>query len=113
MVGLAAIDHGHQADGARVNDSQRNDWLLAEHEDVERVIVFGERLRNEAVVRRIINGRVEDAVEFDKAAGLIQFVLHARSERDLDDAVEFLRELVAGSYVVPGMDHKGIEPSSF
>jgi len=25
MVGLAAVDHGHQADGAGVNDGERDD----------------------------------------------------------------------------------------
>ena len=113
MVRLAAIDHRHEADGAGVNDGERDDGFLAEHEDIERVIVFGERLRNEAVVRGIVDRRVENAVEFDEAARFVEFILHARSERDLDDAVEFLRELVAGSYVVPGMNHKIVGLGSF
>jgi hypothetical protein len=69
-------------------------------------------LRDETVVRRIVNGGVEDAIELDQAACFIEFVLHARSERDLDDAVEFLREFVAGSYVVPGMDHRSSADSA-
>ena len=76
------------------------------HEHVERIVVFGERLRNEAVVRGIVDGGIEDAVEVDQAAGFVEFVLDAGAEGNLDDAVEFLRQLVAGSHVVPGMDHR-------
>jgi len=42
------VDHGHQADGAGVNDGERDDGFLAEHEDVERIVIFGEGLRNES-----------------------------------------------------------------
>ena len=84
-----------------------HDWFLAEYEHIERIVVFRQRLRNEAVVRWIINCGIQDAIELDQAAGFIEFILDARSERDLDHAIEFLRELVAGCYVVPGMNHKG------
>lgn len=88
-----------------MNDGERHHSFLAQHEDIERIIVFGQRLRDEAIVRRIVDGRLEDAIELDQPAGFVQFVLHTRSERNLDHAIEFLRELVAGSYIVPGMDH--------
>ena len=108
VVLFARVDHRHQADGAGVNQRQRDDGFLAEHQHVERIVIFGERLRDEAIVGRVIHGRIEDAVELDEAAGLVELVFHARSERDLDDRVEFLRELLAGSDVVPGMDHRGL-----
>src|ERR1700734_470254 len=106
MIWLAAVDHGHKADGARVNDGERHDWFLAEYEHVERVVIFGQSLRDEAVVRGIVNRGVENAVELDQSTGLVEFVLYTRPKRDLDHAIEFLRELVSGSYVVPGMDHR-------
>jgi hypothetical protein len=86
VVLFAGIDHGHQADGAGVDDGQRDDRFLAEHEHVERVVVFGEGLRNETVVRGIVHGRIENAVEFDQATRLVEFVLHAGAEGNLDDA---------------------------
>ena len=36
---------------------------------------------------------------------LVQLVLDARPHRDLDEGVELLRQVLAGSHVVPGMDH--------
>jgi hypothetical protein len=113
MIGLAPVDHGHETDGAGVNDGERHDRILAEHEHVEGIVVFCQRLRDEAVVRGIVDGGIENAIEFDQAAGFVEFVLHARSERDLDHAIEFLRELVAGSHVVPGMDHGTVLSSQF
>src|ERR1700756_5559587 len=90
-----------------MNDGQRDDCFLAEHEHVERVVIFGERLRDESVVRGIVDRGVENAVEADQAAGFVELILHAYAVRDLDYGVEFLWESVAGSDVVPGMDHRG------
>ena len=88
VVALAGVDHGHQADGARVDQRQRHHRFLAEHQHVERIVVFGQRLRNETVVGRIVHRRVQHAVQLDQAALLVQFVLHAGAERNLDDRVE-------------------------
>ena len=71
----------------------------------ERIIIFGEGLRNESIIRRVIDGRIQDAVELDEPAGFIQFVLHAGAEGDFNHALKLLRQPVAGSHVVPGMDH--------
>ena len=97
-------------DGAGVDDGQGHHGLLAQHQHIERVVVFGQSLRNESVIRGIVHRRIQDAIEFDQAAGLVQFVLHAGAERNLDDGVELLRKFAAGSHVVPGMDH-GIRPA--
>ena len=43
MILFAGINHGHQADGARVNDGQRNHRFLAQHQHIERIVVFGQR----------------------------------------------------------------------
>jgi hypothetical protein len=89
-----------------MDDREWHDRLLAENEHVERIVVLGEGLGNKTIICRVIDGGVEDAVEADKAAGLVEFILHAGAERDFDYAVELLGKLVAGSYVVPGMDHR-------
>jgi len=112
VVGLATVDHGHQADSAGVDDGERHHGFLAEHENIERIIVFRQSLRNKAVVGGIVNGGVENAIKLDQAACFIEFVFHARSKRDLDHAVEFLRKFVAGSYVVPGMDHRSFRTTT-
>ena len=84
MIFLAGVDHRHQADRARVDDRQRNDRFLAENENVERIVVFGERLRNETIVRGIVDGGIQDAIELDEAADFIEFVFDARSEGNFD-----------------------------
>ena len=106
MILLAGVNHGHQADGASMDDGKGHNGFLAQHQHVERVVVFGERLRYEAVIRRIVNRRVEDAIKPDQAARFVEFIFHARAKRNFDHAVEFLRQLVAGSYVVPRMNHE-------
>ena len=50
VVLLPGVNHGHQADGSRVNDRQRNHAFLAEHQNVERVVIFGQGLGDEAIV---------------------------------------------------------------
>jgi len=106
MIGLAGVDHRHEADGAGVNDGERDDSFLAEDEDVERVVVFGEGLRDEAVIGGVVHSGVENAIEADESAGFIEFIFHAGAEGNLDHAIEFFWKLVAGSDVVPGMDHR-------
>jgi hypothetical protein len=106
VVLFALVDHRHQADRPRVDQRERDDGFLAEHEHVKRVVVLRQRLRDEAVVGRVVDGRVQHAVELDQAGDLVELVLHRRAEGDLDDGVELLRDVLAGGDVVPGVDHR-------
>ena len=85
VISLAGIDHGHQADGAGMNDGQGYDRFLAKHKNIQWVVVFRQGLRNEPVIRGIVNGRVENAVEPDEAAGLVELIFHAGPVGNLDD----------------------------
>jgi hypothetical protein len=109
VVGCAGVDHGHDADGAGFDERQRLNGLLAEDQDVERIVVFGVGLRNESVVGRIEDGGVDDAVHFEQAGGLIQFVLDVGAEGNFDDRLEVARDILAGRNVMPSVDH-GREP---
>jgi hypothetical protein len=106
VVLLAHVNQGHQADGAGVDDGQRHDRLLAQHQHVERIVVLGQSLGDESIVGRVVDGGVENAVEFDQAAGLVELALHAGAEGTFNDRLELARQLIAGSDVVPGMDHE-------
>jgi len=64
VVAGAGVDHGHDADGAGFDKCEGLNGLLAENEDVEGIVVFGIGLRDEAVVRGIKNGGVNDAIHF-------------------------------------------------
>jgi hypothetical protein len=80
VVRLAGVDHRHQPDGSPMNDGERHHAFLAEHEDIERIIIFCQRLRDETVVGGIINRRIEDAIQLNESARFVQFVLDARTE---------------------------------
>ena len=105
VVLLAAVDHRHQADGTGLHQGQRGHRLLAQHQDVQRIVVFRQGLRDEAVVGRIVDRRVEDAVQLEQPRFLVQLVLDARPHRDLDDRRELGGQMLSGSHVVPGVGH--------
>ena len=69
----------------------------ADHQDVHRIAVVGERVRDEAVVAGIEHRRVQEAVDEDRAGLLFQLVLHRLAAlRDLDDGVDVVRRVRAG-----------------
>ena len=96
VVAGAGIDHGHESDGAGLDERERLDRFLAENEDVERIVVFGVGLRDEAVVRGIENRGVDDAIDFEQTGGFVELVFYVGAERDLDDGGEVAGEFVAG-----------------
>ncbi len=50
IVGPATIYHAHYANHARGNKAKRYHGNLGEHDDVERIEVFAQRLWNETVI---------------------------------------------------------------
>jgi len=106
VVGGAAVDHGHDADGASFDESERLDGLLAENEDIERIIVFGVGLRDETVIGGIENSGMDDAIDFEEAGGLVEFVFEIGAERNFDDGLEVAGDIFAGRNVVPRVNHR-------
>jgi hypothetical protein len=90
---------------ARLHDGQRQHGFLAQHQDVERVSVFGKSPRNKAVIGGIEHGRVEYAIHSNQTAVLVELILHVRAERNLNHGVEFAGRIVSGRDVVPWMRH--------
>ena len=68
----------------------------AEH--VERIVVFSQRLRNEAVICWIMQRREKVPVEPEQAGFLVEFILAARALRDFDDGVDHVRNVRAGAH---------------
>jgi hypothetical protein len=68
-------------------------------------VIFGERLRDEAVVRGIKDGGVKNTVHADYSTGFVELILNVRVQRDFDDGVEFVGNLIAGTEVMPRMSH--------
>src|SRR5581483_10871578 len=50
IVGGAGVDHGHEADGAGFDERERLHRFLAKDEHIERIVVLGVSLRDEAVI---------------------------------------------------------------
>ena len=80
-------------------------------EDVERIVVFMQRARNEAVVARVVHGGIQHAIELELSGILVELVLVARARRNLDDRRDQLRHVGAGGHVAPGIVHgrEGVE----
>lgn len=65
--------------------SRLSNKYLHDDEHIDGVFVFTQSARNEAVVVRVHDGRVQNAINFDKTALLIELVLHLASFADLND----------------------------
>src|SRR5215472_13213521 len=52
-----------------------------------------------------LDRRVEHTIKLDQSTGLIQLVLHAGAEGDLDDRCELLGQMFPGSHIMPRMEH--------
>ena len=74
FVSAAVIDHGDDADGVGTHQCERLERLGAEQQHVERIVIVAVGTGNEAVVGRVVGGRVQDAVEDDVARLLVQLV---------------------------------------
>src|SRR5207302_3293560 len=96
-------DHRHHADRPGSQDAERDDGLLPENQDVERIVVEAIGLRQKAVVRRVVNRAVQHPVEPQEARTLVELVLHLRAFRDLDDGSETTLDRVTELDVVPGV----------
>ena len=62
LVVLSAVEHGDVPDRVAPHKRERVEHLRAEHEHVERVAVVAVAAGDEAVVRRIVCGGIENAV---------------------------------------------------
>jgi len=91
-----------QADLAR-NDSAISDREMGQV--VERIAIGGQRARDEAVVARVVDRAVQQPVQPDQPALLVELVLVLGSARDLDDHVQLVRRVGAGLEIVERVLH--------
>jgi hypothetical protein len=59
--------------------------LAEPHQGIERVAVFAKRAWEEPVIKRVLRGGEQRAVEPDIARFVVHFILIARTLRNLDD----------------------------
>src|SRR5581483_11010362 len=102
---LPGVQHRHPANYLAPHKGERHNRLLAEDQNVERVIILSKRLGNETVVGGVENSRIQHSIQLDEPGLLIQFVLDVGTRWDLDYRIEVLRGTRSGVDVVPWMKH--------
>jgi hypothetical protein len=65
--------------------------LVDDHQGIQRVAVQRQRFDDEAIVRRIVNRRIQHSIERDDPALFVQLVLVAASARDFHDDLDEVR----------------------
>ena len=78
MIGIARIDHGHEANHPGMHKGERNHRFLAEHQNIEKIVIFGERLRDETVVREIKDGKIKNAAHANYFTGFVELIPNVR-----------------------------------
>ena len=94
----------HDANRSRLDDGQRINRLLAEHQRVEGIAVVAKGSRDEAIIRWIVHRAVQHAVQPQKAGLFVQFVFVLAALGDLDnDRKGSVEDSVVNVAVVPRM----------
>jgi len=75
VVAALVVGHPQPAERPGTHDGERLDRLLHEDQDIERITVVGVGARDEPVVRRVVDGAVQHAIEPQEACGLVYLVL--------------------------------------
>src|SRR5262249_8250861 len=85
-------------------------------EDITRIGVAGQCVRNEAVVPRIAHRRVEEAVDHKRARGLVHFVFDRLApDRHLDDHIDVVGRVPAAGdcFDAPGVARWWVRPLAY
>ncbi|SIN25220.1 type VII secretion integral membrane protein EccD [Micromonospora cremea] len=88
VVAALFVRHPEHADGAAADQAAREGRLGDQHQGVQRVAVLAQRALNEPVVRRVLGGREEGAVQPDPAGRVVHLVLVPVTLGDLNRHVE-------------------------
>jgi hypothetical protein len=90
LVAQTLVEHFQDADRTNFHDTAGKAGSVYEDEDVEGVAVIGEGAGDKAIVSRIVDGRIEIAVETENVVFLVILVLVAALIGNLDDSVDDL-----------------------
>jgi hypothetical protein len=90
LVLTLLVRHPEEADRPGVDMAPRERRLTNEHQRIQRIAVQAQRAVDESVVRGILHGREQHAVQEDRAGLVVELVLVPRSLGDLHDDSEDL-----------------------
>ena len=93
LVGDALVEHLQQADGANLHDAAGEAGCVDEDECVERIAVVGERAGDESVVARVMDRRIEVAVQPEDVELLVVLVLVDALMGNFDDGIDDIGRL--------------------
>src|SRR5688572_8381852 len=88
VIRFSPIDHLHDPDYFRGNQAKLNGGYLGEHNDIQWIMVFTQGLRDKPIVEGVIHGSINNPIEFDQTAVLVNFILRTRTFRDFDNGVD-------------------------
>src|SRR5262249_6708775 len=77
------VTHAHDANGPGPQKDSRCNLSLAQDQNIEWIVVGAVGPWDKAIVRRIVNRAIKNAIDPKQAGCLIQFVLDLRSSRYL------------------------------
>ena len=93
VVATGLVMHPEHADGAHAHVASRERRRVEQHPHVKGIAVFGQGVRDEPVVGRVLRRGEERAVEPDRSGVVVHLVLVARPARDLRDHREVRRRV--------------------
>ena len=97
FVTACLVDHFQHADWPAAHHDTRDQREWRNHQNIDRIAVVRQRVRNVAVVARIVHGRGHEAVDEQGACRLVQFILDGITvHRNLDNDVDVIRYIAAG-----------------
>jgi hypothetical protein len=88
VVAAFLVGHPEHADRTAADQAAGKRGFQHQHKRVERIAVFAQGVRHEAVVGRVLGRGEQRSVEADQAAGVVDLVLVPAAPRDLDPDIE-------------------------
>ena len=110
FVDRSLVHHFNDPDGKALHEGQRDDGLLAHHQYVERVAVFGVGTRDESVIGRIVGGGVKHPVQPEQTGFLVELVFVFPALGDFDDSSEIVGPDPFFVDIMPDVLHFGKPP---
>ena len=88
IVGRAVVEHRNNPNRIALHKRHRLDLLGAEYQHIQRVVVERVSARNKAVIRRVVGGSMQHAVEMEHAGLFVELIFHFAALADFNDGVK-------------------------
>ena len=97
LVAAVFVLHQQHADDPAIHHRAGHDGAGVDDDDIARVAVFRQCVRDEAVIAGIAHRRIEKAVDEERAGGLVHLIFDGlAADRDFDDDIDVVGRILAG-----------------